>query len=62
MRREIHRLVSEVLVSMALRSSGANDAVPVGHFHQLVLVEAGEITRIRVFLDGESAIAAADDA
>jgi 1-acyl-sn-glycerol-3-phosphate acyltransferase/ketosteroid isomerase-like protein len=47
----------EVLVSMALRSSRACDGAPLGHFHQLVLVQADEITRIRVFLDEESAMA-----
>lgn len=49
---------NEVLVSMALRSGGANDATPVGHFHQLVRVDGDEITRIRAFLDEESAMAA----
>ena len=48
----------EVVVSMALRSSGADNAIPVGRFHQLVVIEAGEITRIRVFLDEQSAMAA----
>lgn len=48
----------EVLVSMALRSSRASDAAPVGHFHHLVLIEADQITRIRVFVDEESAMAA----
>lgn len=55
---DVRTVGDEVLVSMALRGSRTSDAAPIGHFYQLVLVEANEITRIRVFLDEESAMAA----
>lgn len=54
---EIRTVGDQVLVSMALRSSPSSEGAPLGHFHQLVRVESGEITSIRVFLNEESAMA-----
>jgi ketosteroid isomerase-like protein len=49
--REARTLGDDVLVTMDLRSGPGHNARTIGTFHQLVTVEQGQITRIRVFTD-----------
>jgi len=48
----------EVLVGMELRPAGGSRGIPVRAFHLIVEVQQGEITRLRVYLGADEALAA----